>query len=80
MPSASVTSERVKPVVELLAVTVTPGTAAFWASSTRPWMLPVVCCAAADVAVRANAQIAIVATIILFITTSLPLIRSCGTS
>ena len=35
-PSASVTSVRVKPVLALLAVTVTPGTAAFCASTIRP--------------------------------------------
>jgi hypothetical protein len=58
----------VNPVEALLAVTVTPGTAAFWASVIRPWMFPVVCCAAADVAVRANAPTAIIATMILFIT------------
>src|SRR5438874_11961198 len=48
MPSASLTSVRVKPVVGLLAVTVTPGTAAPCWSSARPVMLPVVCCATAE--------------------------------
>src|SRR5262249_2903080 len=71
MPSASVTSLRVNPVPLLLAVTVTPGTAAFCASTIRPWMLPVVCCAAAGPATAMTA-IASVATIICLMFSGLP--------
>src|SRR5215831_10110620 len=49
MPSESLTSLRVRPVSGLFTVTVTPGTAAFCASTIRPWTLPVVCCANAGI-------------------------------
>src|SRR6266853_6462263 len=54
MPSASLTSVRVKPVFGLLAVTVAPGVAAPWGSRTRPEMLPVVCCANPDALVSSQ--------------------------
>src|ERR1700730_5485363 len=54
MPSASLTSVRVKPVFGLLAVTVAPGVAAPSGSSTRPEMLPVVCCANPDALVSSH--------------------------
>src|SRR5262245_14755384 len=39
----------------------------------RPWMFPVVCCAIAGAAATANAQIAIIATMILLMPECLPL-------
>src|SRR5262245_29356893 len=54
-PSASVVSVRVKPVVGLFAVTVTPGIAAPCWSTTRPVIAPVVCCAYAAAHVSSRA-------------------------
>jgi len=52
--SAQEIASRVKPVEALEAMTVAPGMAAPWSSSTRPTMVPVVCCADAETLVSRN--------------------------
>src|SRR5215471_2533144 len=70
MPSESLTSLRVRPVAGLVTVTVTPGTDAFCASTIRPWIFPVVCCANAGIPTNASIH-AITGMIDFFISTPL---------